>query len=110
MREEYKEKQAFIKALETAIKTDNRSYVKSIDYNYNADGFPKEIITITYKNDSKVRINAEINSNGANAKEIIAEIYGGGAHDWKKEYCGRRIKIDWKTALYVIAVGLFIIL
>ena len=79
MREEYKEKQAFIKALETAIKTDNRSYVKSIDYEYRENDLPREIITITFKNDRTVRINAEINSNGANAKEIIAEIYGGGA-------------------------------
>lgn len=80
MREEYKEKRDFVKALEKAILSDSRSYVKSIDYDYRENELPKEIITITYKNDSKVRINAEINSNGANAEEIIAEIYGRGAH------------------------------
>jgi hypothetical protein len=30
-------------------------------------------------------------------------------YDWKKTYCGKKIRIDWKTALYVIAIGLFIV-
>jgi hypothetical protein len=28
-------------------------------------------------------------------------------YDWKKTCCGKKIKIDWRTALYVIAIGLF---
>lgn len=80
MREEYREKRDFIKALETAIKSDRCSYVKSIDYEYRENDLPREIVTITFKNDRTVNINVEINSNGANAKEIIAEIYGNGAH------------------------------
>lgn len=80
MREEYKEKRDFVKALEKAILSDSRSYVKSIDYDYRENELPREMITITYKNDYSVRINVEINSNGANAQEIIREIYGNGAH------------------------------
>lgn len=80
MREEYKEKRDFVKALEKAILSDSSSYVKSIDYDYRENELPREIVTITYKNDYSVRINVEINSNGANAQEIIQEIYGNGAH------------------------------
>lgn len=79
MREEYKEKRDFVKALEKAILSDSCSYVKSIDYDYRKNELPREIITITYKNDRTARINVDINSNGANAKEIIAEVYGDGA-------------------------------
>lgn len=79
MREEYKEKRDFVKALEKAILSDSHSYVKSIDYDYRENESPREIVTITYKNDRTVKINVDINSNGANAKEIIAEIYGNGA-------------------------------
>ena len=34
MREEYREKRDFVRALETAIKADRGSYVKSINYEY----------------------------------------------------------------------------
>lgn len=80
MREEYREKRDFIRALETAIKADRCSYVQSINYEYRENDLPREIVTITYMNGRAVNINVEINSNGANAKEIIAEIYGNGAH------------------------------
>lgn len=29
-------------------------------------------------------------------------------YDWKKECCGKRIKIDWKNSLYVVVIALVI--
>jgi hypothetical protein len=74
-----KEKRDFIKALEKAILTDDRSDVEYIDFIYKQTVFPKELIAITFKGGCTAYINAEINSNGANAKEIVREVYGEGA-------------------------------
>lgn len=82
-------KREFIKALEAALRTDERSDVESIDYLMKDD---MEIICIKYDGGHKDYINARMNSNGANAKEIIAQVYGSGAYgliqnkDIDKEY------------------------
>ena len=71
------DKRKFIKALEAALRTDERSDVESIDYLMKDD---MEIICIKYDGGHKDYINARMNSNGANAKEIIAQVYGSGAY------------------------------
>ena len=72
-------KAEFLKALETALKTDDRSDLESIDYVRDMDNWPEEAVIITYANGHKVFVNVSGNSNGANALEVVKEVYGEGA-------------------------------
>lgn len=69
------EKAAFIAQLESALLSDaERSGLDSICYEYNLDA-NDEIITIIFEGGGTRKILATANSNGANAKAIIAAIY-----------------------------------
>lgn len=72
----FKEKEKFVEFLEQALLLDKYNGVKSCKY-YKYESW--EFIRIDYKFGYTVDINTSANSNGANAKEIIAEVYGDGA-------------------------------
>lgn len=72
----FKEKEKFIEAMEKTLLLDKYNGVESCKY-YKHENW--EFIRIDYKGGYTVDINTSANSNGANAKEIIAEIYGNGA-------------------------------
>lgn len=72
----FKEKEQFVEAMEKALLLDKYNGVESCKY-YNCEIW--EFIRIDYKGGYTVDINTSANSNGANAKEIIAEVYGDGA-------------------------------
>jgi hypothetical protein len=81
----FEEKRIFIEKLTEALKVDKRSQVEAITY-YPPNFFEKypngEFIRIQYNSElgnGFVWINATANSDGANAKEIVAEVYGNGA-------------------------------
>ena len=83
----YEQKERFIKSLEQTLKIDYaRNQLKELRYIKPGDGFHKEVVEIEYDNGYTVRINTSVNSNGANAKEIIKEIYGEGALGRFEEY------------------------
>jgi len=72
------EKKEFIAALETALRMDRRSGVESIKYATDIwfeDILYEEVVTIYFKGGAYKLINVTANSNGANAKEIIKEVY-----------------------------------
>ena len=69
------EKAAFIAQLESALLSDaERSWLDSIYYEYDLTT-NDEIITVIFKGGGIKKILATANSNGANAKAIIAAIY-----------------------------------
>ena len=72
----FKEKELFIEAMEKALLLDKYNGVESCKY-YKHENW--EFIRIDYTNGYTVDIITSANSNGANAKEIIAEVYGDGA-------------------------------
>lgn len=72
----FKEKEKFIEAMENALLLDKYNGVESCKY-YKYESW--EFIRIDYKFGCTVDINTSANSSGANAKEIIAEVYGDGA-------------------------------
>lgn len=72
----FKEKEQFIEAMENALLLDKYNGVESCKY-YKYENW--EFIRIDYKDGYTVDIYTSANSNGANAKEIIAEVYGNGA-------------------------------
>ena len=72
-------KAQFLKALETALKTDDRSDLESIEYVRDFDNIVEETIIITFESGAKSFINVSCNSNGANALEVVKEVYGEGA-------------------------------
>lgn len=79
LRKMYHKKREFVRLLEKTIKTDKaHNEVRSIKYKHDPDGVYKEIILIEYEGGGLNAIKADGNSNGANAKEIIHAIYGGG--------------------------------
>lgn len=72
----FEEKKQFIEALEKALLMDKYNNIESIKYHQHENW---EFVRIDYKGGYTVDINTSANSNGANAKEIIAEVYGTGA-------------------------------
>ena len=72
------EKRKFIHALRDALRLDPRSGVIDIELIKDEER-AMEIIIILFKGGYTVRINATTNSNGANAQEIMREVYGSGA-------------------------------
>ena len=78
----YTEKERFIKKLTEALKVDERSGVEDITYYKPGffEGHPNnEFIRIQYRLDAFAWINTTGNSNGANASEIVKEVYYNGA-------------------------------
>ena len=76
------DKKAFVDALSDTLKMDSRSGVKSIQYAtgiWFEDVLYAEVIQVNYENRRYALINVIGNSNGANATEIIHEVYGSGA-------------------------------
>ena len=76
------EKKEFITALCNTLKMDSRSGVKSIEYATDIwfeDILYEEVVQINYEGGRYALINVIANSNGANATEIIREVYGDGA-------------------------------
>jgi len=76
------DKKAFVDALSNALKMDSRSGVKSIQYAtgiWFEDILYEEVVQVNYENGRYAVINVIGNSNGANATEIIHEVYGSGA-------------------------------
>ena len=78
------DKKAFVDALSDTLKMDSRSGVKSIQYAtgiWFEDVLYEEVIQINYESGRGryALINTTANSNGANATEIIHEVYGSGA-------------------------------
>lgn len=73
----YKEKENFIKEIETALMADPRSCVEQILYQRNEQGI--EVVTVEFIGGSCRRINVTGNSNGANFMEIGRAVYEGGA-------------------------------
>lgn len=67
-------KEIFIRALEAALQTDERSGVDSICYRIDLDA-QDEIITVIFKGGGTKQILATGNSNGDNAKKIIGVVY-----------------------------------
>ena len=75
-------KKEFVEALSDALKMDSRSGVKSIQYAtgiWFEDILYEEVIQVNYEGGRYALINVIGNSNGANATEIIHEVYGSGA-------------------------------
>lgn len=72
----FEEKKQFIEALEATLLMDKYNNIESIKYHQYENW---EFVRIDYKGGYTVDINTSANSNGANAKEIIAEVYGTGA-------------------------------
>ena len=73
-------KKEFVEALSDALKMDSRSGVKSIQYAteiWFEDILYEEFVQINYEGGRYALINVTANSNGANATEIIHEVYGG---------------------------------
>ena len=93
------EKKEFVEALSDTLKMDSRSGVKSIQYSTGVwfeDILYEEVVQINYESGSGryALINVIGNSNGANATEIIHEVYGSGAvghisYGFKEKEC------DW---------------
>lgn len=75
---EFEEKRTFIHAMRYALRLDPRSGVRDIELIKDEER-AMEIIIILFKGGYTVRINATKNSNGANAQEIMREVYGSGA-------------------------------
>lgn len=73
----YKEKENFIKEVETALMADPRSNVEQILYQRNEQGL--EIVTVEFIGGGFRKINVTGNSNGANFMEIGRAVYEGGA-------------------------------
>ena len=78
------DKKAFVDALSDTLKMDSRSGVKSIQYATDIwfeDVRYEEVIQVNYESvrGRYALINVIGNSNGANATEIIHEVYGSGA-------------------------------
>ena len=71
------EKREFIYALRDALRLDPGSGVRDIEIIADKG---LEIIVILYRGGRSSRINATGNSGGANALEIIREVYFSGAH------------------------------
>ena len=74
-------KKEFVEALSNTLKMDSRSGVKSIEYGTDVwfeDNLYEEVVQINYDRRYAL-INVIGNSNGANATEIIHEVYGSGA-------------------------------
>lgn len=72
------EKRKFIYALRDALRLDPRSGVRDIELIKDEER-AMEIIIILFRGGYTVRINTTKNSNGANAMEIMREVYGSGA-------------------------------
>lgn len=72
----YKEKEKFVNALEQTLLLDKYNGVESCKY-YKCENW--EFVRIEFAGGYAVDINTSANSSGANAKEIIAEVYGNGA-------------------------------
>ena len=76
------DKKGFVDALSDTLKMDSRSGVKSIQYATDIwfeDILYEEVIQVNYEGGRYALINVIGNSNGANATEIIHEVYGSGA-------------------------------
>ena len=77
-------KKEFIEALSNALKTDDRSALKSIEYSTNVwvddvlygEVLYEEVIKVSFESGAFKLINATANSNGANAQEVIKAVYG----------------------------------
>lgn len=75
----FRKKREFIRLLEKAIKADKvHNDVRSVKYIHDPDGVYRELIIIEYEGGGLDAINTARNSNGANAREVIHAIYGGG--------------------------------
>lgn len=75
----YDRKRDFLKLLEHTLKADSRyTGVESLEYIEDPEGVFREVILIKYQNEHQIAICATGNSNGANAKEVIHAVYGGG--------------------------------
>ena len=75
-------KKEFVEALSDTLKMDSRSGVKSIQYATDIwfeDILYSEVVQVNYEGGRYALINVTANSNGANATEIIHEVYGDGA-------------------------------
>ena len=75
-------KKEFVTAIGEALKMDDRSGIKSIEYATNIwfeDVLYEEVVQINYHGGRYALINITANSNGANATAIINEVYGSGA-------------------------------
>lgn len=74
--QEIESKRIFLAALCDTLKLDPRSGIADIQL---VATRALEVIFISYKGGHLVKINATRNSNGANAEEVIREVYGRGA-------------------------------
>lgn len=75
----FRKKREFVRLLEKTIQSDKvHNDVRSIKYILDPDGVYKEVILITYEGGAETAIRTDGNSNGANAREVIHAIYGGG--------------------------------
>lgn len=74
------EKRKFIYALRDALRLDPRSGVRDIELIKDEERAMEIIIILfRFRGGYTARINATRNSNGANAMEIMREVYGSGA-------------------------------
>lgn len=75
---EFDEKRTFVHAMRYALRLDPRSEVRDIELIKDEER-AMEIIIILFRGGQTVWINTTRNSNGANAMEIMREVYGSGA-------------------------------
>ena len=77
-REEFEEKRTFVHTMRDALKQDRASGVRDIELILDEERGMEKMI-ILFRGSHSVRINATHNSCGANAQEIVREVYGNGA-------------------------------
>lgn len=79
-------KAEFVRKVSELLKREPGSGVEGIKYICKNTGM--EAVEISYRGGGKAAINVSCNSNGATLKEIVMEVYGGGAYgkirDWER--------------------------
>ena len=74
------DKMSWVEQISNLLKSDKYSEVQEVQYTADPDRtWISEVVRIVYVGGGIVDINVTFNSNGAILKEVVAEVYGGGA-------------------------------